>query len=347
MPTSISLTRSTYTVADAITPAMFNAQSAISGTVADATAGTEGVVRLAGDLTGTAEAPALANTSVTAGTYGNTGTNAAQITVDAKGRITAASNRAIPVPGNATTSDVGLIRLANDFTGTGLDPNLTLTGVLAGTYAATSLNVAQFSVDAKGRISNAGNRDLATLILNHVREALYPVGEILITHRTGNPSTWLNFGTWVAYAAGKVLLGLDTADITCDTIDETGGAKTHTIQSNNMLAHNHSIPGLSGTAATAGSHRHALRVDNGATEGTLASGLQRYNQDMGVSVTRSLPLEFKTAGRSGTNLVDLAGDHTHTVSTDASTTGVSGLLEPSPINHMNPFIVVAMWRRTA
>jgi hypothetical protein len=68
MPTSVSLTRSTYTIADAITPAMFNAQSAISGTVADATAGTEGVVRLAGDLTGTAAAPALVNTAVTAGT---------------------------------------------------------------------------------------------------------------------------------------------------------------------------------------------------------------------------------------------------------------------------------------
>ena len=345
MPTSVSLTRSTYTIADAITPAMFNAQSAISGTVADATAGTEGVMRLAGDLTGTAAAPALAASGVTAGTYGSTSTNAAQITVDAKGRITAASNRAIPNP-DATTMTNGIVRLAGDLTGSAAAPALAASGVTAGTYGSTSTNAAQITVDAKGRITAASNRDLATLILDHVRGAFYPVGEILITHRTGNPSTWLGFGTWEAYAAGKALLGLDTADATCNTIDQTGGAKTHTLASNNMPEHSHSIPALTGTTATAGSHGHRLNVDGSASANSAyVEGLYRTAGN-GLAATKA-GLSYQTANYNNVALVEAAGDHTHTVNTNTSTTGISGQSAPTAINHMNPFIVVAMWRRTA
>jgi trimeric autotransporter adhesin len=67
----------------------------------DAAISSTGVVTISGNAIGSAEitdgsiaTADLANTAVTAGTYGNT-TNVAQITVDAKGRITSASNVAI------------------------------------------------------------------------------------------------------------------------------------------------------------------------------------------------------------------------------------------------------------
>ena len=36
------------------------------------------------------------------------------------------------------------------------------------------------------------------------------------------------FGTWSAFGAGKVMVGLDAGDTSFDTVGETGGEKTHT-----------------------------------------------------------------------------------------------------------------------
>lgn len=63
-----------------------NAISAVSaGGVNDATSSTKGIIQLAGDLSGTASSPTLSTTGVSAGTYKS-------VSVDAKGRVTAATN---------------------------------------------------------------------------------------------------------------------------------------------------------------------------------------------------------------------------------------------------------------
>jgi len=65
-----------------------------------------------GDLTGTYPNPTLVTTGVTAGTYGNnTGTSYPYITIDAKGRITAAANQTIAFPVNSVNSLTGTVSL--------------------------------------------------------------------------------------------------------------------------------------------------------------------------------------------------------------------------------------------
>jgi len=54
----------------------------------------------------------------------------------------------------------------------------------------------------------------------------WPIGSIFISVSPTNPATLLGFGTWTAFAVGRVLVGLKAADADFDTVEETGGAKT-------------------------------------------------------------------------------------------------------------------------
>ena len=69
---------------------------------------------------------------------------------------------------------------------------------------------------------------------------LYPVGSIYSNAAVAtNPGTLLGFGTWTAFGAGRVMVGLDADDEDFDTVEETGGAKTHTLTISEMPAHTH------------------------------------------------------------------------------------------------------------
>lgn len=67
----------------------------------------------------------------------------------------------------------------------------------------------------------------------------FPVGSVFIAVVSTNPATLLGYGTWAAFGAGRVLVGIDAVDTDFDTAEETGGAKTHTLTSAEMPAHTH------------------------------------------------------------------------------------------------------------
>ena len=68
-----------------------------------------------------------------------------------------------------------------------------------------------------------------------VKQALYPVGSIYINAGVStNPATLLGFGTWTAFGAGRVMVGLNASDALFDTLEETGGSKDAV-----LVQHNH------------------------------------------------------------------------------------------------------------
>jgi hypothetical protein len=161
-----------------------------------------------------------------------------------------------------------------------------------------------------------------TAFVQAALQALHPVGSIYINAGvTTNPATLLGFGTWVAFGAGRVMVGLNAGDALFDTLEETGGSKNAT-----LVSHTHTAT----SAVTDPGHNHTPS-SNGNTTGFQSGGSFVYN------VARST----------------LDGGPNFTMKTSKETTGVTvattvASTGSSATNaNLQPYITVAMWKRTA
>ncbi len=127
---------------------------------------------------------------------------------------------------------------------------------IGGTYNATSV------------------ADLATL-LNYI----YPVGTVVTLGVSTNPATLFGIGTWTAIA-GRVIVGIDAGQTEFDTLNETGGAKTHTLDITEIPAHTHTYDKNSSSAGSApgsGETQSHASTNTGSAGGGLAhNNLQPY-----------------------------------------------------------------------
>jgi hypothetical protein len=148
--------------------------------------------------------------------------------------------------------------------------------------------------------------------------AIYPVGSIYINAAVStNPNTLLGFGTWTAFGAGKVIVGLDSADALFDTLEETGGSKDAIV-----VSHTHTATSTSSVSDPTHSH---MSNANGAYNGAGAGAA--------MGTTGNSPGYATTSVSTGITVA--------TTTTNAST-GSSGTNA-----NVQPFIVVKMWKRTA
>ena len=70
--------------------------------------------------------------------------------------------------------------------------------------------------------------------------ATKPIGSIEINTTGINPEEYIG-GTWEAWGSGRVPVGVDTTQTEFETVEKTGGEKTHTLTINEMPSHKHNI----------------------------------------------------------------------------------------------------------
>jgi hypothetical protein len=139
--------------------------------------------------------------------------------------------------------------------------------------------------------------------------AMYPIGSIYTNASVAtNPATLLGFGTWTAFAAGRVMVGFDSGNALFDTAEETGGSANAVV-----VSHTHTA------TVTDPGHFHSETAYNQPGIGNNGGGGARVNVIASNTGT-------KTTGITVAN----------------STEGVTG----ANANYQ-PYITVYMWKRTA
>jgi hypothetical protein len=146
--------------------------------------------------------------------------------------------------------------------------------------------------------------------------AVYPVGSIYINATSSsNPSTLLGFGTWEAFGAGRVLVGLDAGNAAFDTAEETGGSADAIV-----VSHTHTA---TSTVTDAGHTHGYLKVGSGTPQVDGADAA-------------SFVYQLNTSATTSSAVTGI------TVATTNASTGSSGTNA-----NLQPYITVRMWKRTA
>jgi len=164
---------------------------------------------------------------------------------------------------------------------------------------------------------NSSTALATTAFVQAALQALHPVGSIYTSTSATNPGTSFGFGTWVAFGAGRVLIG----DGGGYAAGSTGGSANSV-----LIGHAHTAS-FSGNAL--GGHQHTTPLPPYWSVG--GSG--------GVNFTSGAA--YQGSGYNGVSDSVSAGTPSGAVTVNTAGSG-SGTNE-----NLQPYIVVYMWNRTA
>ena len=174
------------------------------------------------------------------------------------------------------------------------------------------------SIDSSGNVNITQGRDGLKLNGTEIFKLIYPVGSIYIsaTLATASDVATAFGGTWVAFGAGRVLVGFETGDATFGTALGEGGAENNTLDITQIPEHSHYIArSTSGTAGSLSSSNHMT------TSNTLTS---RSAYSLGGTTNNP------SVGLTGMEIQDATGSEQTQTS----------------VTNLQPYIVVYMYRRT-
>ena len=165
-----------------------------------------------------------------------------------------------------------------------------ITGVDTAKGLDLNSGIAEAKVDGTTTEFNAGNiavkdggissAKIDNSVILAVIDATYPVGSLYTNASVAtNPATLLGVGTWTAFGAGRVIVGLNGADTDFDTIGETGGTKTETLNETQIPAHTHTNiePDASVTFYEGGVAATAVPSGSASVSGSTGGGLPHNN----------------------------------------------------------------------
>jgi microcystin-dependent protein len=203
----------------------------------------------------------------------------------------------------------------------------------------------------------------------------YPVGSIYINNTAADPNVFMGFGTWVAFGSGRVLVGLDSGQAEFDTLDKTGGAKTHTLTTAEIPSHNHTQDAHNHTQDahthtqdshnhTQNSHNHTQNSHNHTQNAhSHPVTLSTYNEidGAGTGANAGPALASNTSPTTATNIAatatNIAATATNIAATatnqDATATNQNATATNQATggggahNNLQPYIVVNFWLRSA
>ena len=167
------------------------------------------------------------------------------------------------------------------------------------------------------------NVDSATILQS------MPVGYVYISVDPTSPATLFGAGTWQRIAQGRMLVGQDPSQTEFDTVEETGGEKTHTLTTGELPAHTHAIDHDHPTTTSSANGNHTHTLERKTAVGT-STGVARGGT---------------TASADGTTAA--VTDHTHTVDIPAFSGASGSVGSGTAHNNLPPYLVVYMWKRVA